>query len=51
VASYHIRGRLSNGKAEHIGLRGVSKIYGDRYPLAYWIFRRPLGALRQRVGL
>ncbi|MCL2656883.1 MAG: efflux RND transporter periplasmic adaptor subunit [Betaproteobacteria bacterium] len=51
VASYHIRGRLIDGKAEHIGLRGVAKVYGDRYPLAYWILRRPLGTLRQRVGL
>ncbi|MDR2839306.1 MAG: biotin/lipoyl-binding protein [Azonexus sp.] len=51
VASYHIRGRLTDGDAEHIGLRGVAKVYGDRYPLIYWIFRRPLGALRQWLGL
>ena len=51
VASYHIRGRLTGGNAEHIGLRGVAKVYGDRYPLAYWMFRRPLGTLRQWVGL
>ncbi len=51
VASYHIRGRLTDGKAEHIGLRGVAKVYGERYPLVYWVFRRPLGALRQWAGL
>ncbi|MDR0776773.1 MAG: biotin/lipoyl-binding protein [Azonexus sp.] len=51
VASYHIRGRLTGGKAEHIGLRGVAKVYGDRYPLIYWMFRRPLGTLRQWVGV
>ncbi|MDR2187260.1 MAG: efflux RND transporter periplasmic adaptor subunit [Azonexus sp.] len=51
VASYHIRGRLTEGDAEHIGLRGVAKVYGDRYPFIYWVFRRPLGALRQWAGL
>ena len=51
VASYHIRGRLTDGKAEHIGLRGIAKVYGDRHPVAYWMFRRPLGALRQWAGL
>jgi multidrug efflux pump subunit AcrA (membrane-fusion protein) len=51
VASYRIRGRLIDGDAEHIGLRGVAKVYGDRNPVAYWVFRRPLGALRQWVGL
>jgi hypothetical protein len=51
VASYRVRGRLIDGDQAHIGLRGVAKIYGERLPVAYWVMRRPLGALRQWVGL
>lgn len=34
-----------------IGLRGTAKIYGERGPLAFYLLRRPLAALRQTVGL
>lgn len=51
VAAYRIRGRLQDGQRAHIGLRGVAKIHAGWQPLAYWLFRRPLGALRQWVGL
>lgn len=34
-----------------IGLRGTAKLYGDRAPLALYLLRRPLAALRQAVGL
>lgn len=34
-----------------IGLRGTAKIFGDRAPLALYLLRRPLAALRQAVGL
>lgn len=33
-----------------IGLKGSAKIMGDRVPLALFLFRRPLSALRQMVG-
>lgn len=33
-----------------IGLRGTAKLSGDRAPLAYYLMRRPLAALRQRLG-
>ena len=51
VASYRVRGTLAAGQTAHIGLRGVAKVYGDWQPLVYWVLRRPLGALRQAVGL
>lgn len=53
ISAYRIRGRLmeQSGTEARIGLRGVAKVYGDLRPLAYWIFRRPLGSLRQWVGL
>lgn len=51
IASYRVRGRLLGDDKVHIGLRGVAKVYGERQPLIYWIMRRPLGAVRQWVGL
>jgi hypothetical protein len=51
IASYRIRARLLPGQKSHIGLRGVAKVYGERQPLIYWVLRRPLGALRQWLGL
>lgn len=34
-----------------IGLRGTAKVSGDRVPLAYYLLRRPITALRQTFGL
>ena len=51
VASYRIRGKLAEGESAHIGLRGVAKVYGGWRHFIYWVMRRPLGALRQWIGL
>lgn len=51
VAAYRIRGKLETGSVARIGLRGVAKVYGSWRPLAYWILRRPLGTLRQWMGV
>lgn len=34
-----------------IGLRGTAKIHGDRVPLGYYLFRRPIAWVRQATGL
>lgn len=34
-----------------IGLRGTAKLFGERTPLALYLLRRPLAALRQTIGL
>ncbi|SDH15909.1 GAF domain-containing protein [Pseudomonas benzenivorans] len=34
-----------------IGLRGTAKLFGQRVPLALFLLRRPLAALRQSLGL
>lgn len=34
-----------------LGIRGTAQISGDEVPLAYYLFRRPISALRQRFGL
>lgn len=33
------------------GLRGTAQVLGPRVPLGFYLFRRPLSALRQRLGL
>lgn len=34
-----------------LGARGTARIDGDRVMLGYYLFRRPLAALRQKIGL
>lgn len=59
VASYRIRARFDDGQngksgppAEaRIGLKGTAKVYGEYAPLGYYLFRRPLAALREWSGL
>ncbi|MEL6873600.1 MAG: HlyD family efflux transporter periplasmic adaptor subunit, partial [Pseudomonadota bacterium] len=34
-----------------LGIRGTAQIYGPTVPLALYLFRRPLAALRQWIGL
>lgn len=51
IASYRVRGKLAANETAHIGLRGIAKVYGGWQPFIYWVLRRPLGALRQWVGL
>jgi multidrug efflux pump subunit AcrA (membrane-fusion protein) len=34
-----------------LGTRGTAQIFGDRVPLIYFLFRRPLTSLRQWTGL
>lgn len=51
IAAYRIRGKLAPGSEARIGLRGVAKVYGGWRPLSYWLLRRPLGALRQWLGV
>ena len=33
-----------------LGLRGTARLEGRRVLLAYWLFRRPISALRQFIG-
>ncbi|MGH1357306.1 MAG: efflux RND transporter periplasmic adaptor subunit [Burkholderiaceae bacterium] len=56
VQSYRLRARFSDldeGQRQHarIGLKGTAKIYGEQAALGYYLFRRPLAALRRMSGL
>ncbi|HIJ23817.1 MAG: HlyD family efflux transporter periplasmic adaptor subunit [Gammaproteobacteria bacterium] len=39
-----------NGREPRIGLRGIAKSYGTEVTLFYYLFRRPITALRQWLG-
>lgn len=39
------------GAALQLGARGTAKLYGERVTLAYYLFRRPLAAVRQFLGV
>lgn len=47
---YRLRGRLDDVPTERLGARGTVRIEGPRVPLAYWLLRRPLAALRESTG-
>lgn len=56
VQSYRLRARfesLEDDQRQHarIGLKGTAKIYGEKAALGYYLFRRPLAALRRMTGL
>lgn len=49
---YRVKARFADaGDLPRIGLKGTAKLYGARVPLAYAIFRRPIAAARQWLGL
>jgi multidrug efflux pump subunit AcrA (membrane-fusion protein) len=51
VMAYRVRAKLQQGsKAPRVGLKGTAKIAGARVPLIYWVFRRPIAAVRQFFG-
>ncbi|KHN50291.1 efflux RND transporter periplasmic adaptor subunit [Pectobacterium fontis] len=48
--AYRLDARFT-GEPPRIGLRGTAKVSGEYVPLAIYLFRRPLAAIRQSVGL
>lgn len=63
IASYRLRAQFietdsakqsTNAKSAkqiaRVGLKGTAKLYGDRAPLALYLFRRPLSTLRELFG-
>lgn len=55
ISSYRLRARFADddpraAELARIGLKGTAKIYGRSAPLAYYLFRRPLAALREWTG-
>jgi multidrug resistance efflux pump len=48
--AYRVRATLDAPTDHRVGLKGTAKLSGRRVPMAYWILRRPLAALRQALG-
>lgn len=52
TAVYLVTARIEDGRAvPPLGTRGTAQIIGERAPLFLFVLRRPLAALRQRLGL
>ena len=53
VAAYHVVAAVAAGDRPppQLGVRGTAQLYGPNAPLAIFILRRPLSAIRQWVGL
>lgn len=49
--AYRVRAVLDAPSGQRVGLKGTAKLSGDWVPVAYWIARRPLAAIRQTLGL
>jgi hypothetical protein len=48
--AYRIRAALDAPTQHRVGMKGTAKLHGERVPLAFWILRRPLAALRASIG-
>jgi hypothetical protein len=48
--AYRATAALDPGQQARIGLRGTARIEGPHVPLAIYLLRRPISALRQMVG-
>lgn len=51
--AFHVIARLADAEGDipRLGARGTAQLYGEKVPLALYLFRRPLSALRQWIGL
>lgn len=50
--AYRMKADLGDqAQTVRIGLKGIAKVYGEQTTLFYYVMRRPLAGLRQRLGL
>jgi hypothetical protein len=49
--AFRVYARFIDGKPRRIGLRGVARVNSESVSLWFYLFRRPISALRQKVGL
>jgi hypothetical protein len=48
--AYRLRATVTGTHRHRVGLKGTIRIDGDRVSLGYWIFRRPMAAVREWTG-
>lgn len=52
ILAYRLDAEFIEGSPDfRIGLQGTAKVYGGRVTLFFYLFRRPISALRQLIGL
>ncbi len=52
VLAYRLYAEFDNPENKlRIGLQGTAKIYGEKVPLFFFLFRRPISTVRQYIGL
>ena len=52
IFAHRLRAKISGEKVmPRLGLRGTARISGKKVSVFYWIFRRPISALRQFFGI
>jgi hypothetical protein len=53
VMAYRVLASLDTSAQDppRLGARGTAQLYGERVPLLFYLFRRPIAAVRQRIGL
>ena len=52
VLAYRIYASIDEGRTRlRLGIRGTAQVFGDKVPLAFYLLRRPIAAIRQRLGL
>lgn len=52
VLAYRVEAAITDTDVDvRIGLQGSAKVYGPRVSLFFYVFRRPISALRQFIGL
>lgn len=49
--AYRVRATLDHATPQRVGEKGTAKLYGGHVPFVYWVLRRPLALVRQRIGL
>lgn len=48
---YRVRATPEGEVAHRLGLKGTARVSGSWTPLAYWVFRRPIAAVREFLGV
>jgi multidrug efflux pump subunit AcrA (membrane-fusion protein) len=49
--AFRVYAKFTDGQARRIGLRGVARVNSANVSLWFYLFRRPIAAMRQRFGL
>ncbi len=49
--AFRVRASLDQPTEHRIGLKGTVRLSGESVSLAYWMFRRPLAAVREFLGI